>query len=122
MSRGTRSACEVEFPKLLARRDDVDLFDVALEISRDLDPRVDPPACRDWVEARAAELRTDVARAVDETEALRQLASGLCGRHGLAGTSDAYGSIDGSLPHRIIETGRGIPLGLSLVYLAVAGR
>lgn len=122
MNADAGAACDGEFPKLLARRDDVDLFGVAVEISRDVDPDFDAAACLSWIDARAAEIRSDVAVAGDERRAIGVLVASLAGRHGLRGCREAFLSADGSLPHRVIATGRGIPLGLSLIYRAVASR
>ena len=40
--------------------------------------------------------------------------------HGVSGSEAAYRLADGSFLHRVIETGQGIPLSLSLLYMEVA--
>ena len=111
-----------EFLKLLTRRPDVNLVAAALEIARDADPGLDAAAVDAWIEARAAEVRGPVARAESEADALAELGRCLHGVHGLTGSCAAYDTPDGSYLHRVIETGVGLPISLSVLYMAVAER
>ncbi|QDT36368.1 SirB1 family protein [Stratiformator vulcanicus] len=112
--------CDSEFIKLMSARRDVDLVAAALEIARDEDPHVDFERCYLWISDRAAELRGPVASADHECDALRELGKCLAGQHGLNGHATAFCDANGSLLHRVIETGRGLPISLSLIYIAVA--
>jgi len=114
--------CDTEFLKLIARYPQVDLVTAALEIARYIDPSVSFSDCHDWIEARADELRADVAGAESEWEVLTQLGRHLCGRHGLNGDQMAFLTPDGSCLQRVIQARRGIPISLSVLYMAVAGR
>lgn len=114
--------CDTEFLKLLARRRDVDLTTVALELARDAYPKLDFRPTWEWIEARAQELAGPVARARCESAALRELSVCLAEHYGIYGDPQAYDSADSSYLHRIIETGRGIPISLSVLYMAVAQR
>ena len=111
-----------EFWKLACRRRDVNLTAVALEIAVDHDPRCDPAAVTRWLKARADEARGPVAAAADARAALAALADVLCGEHELCGGEAAFDDPAGSLLHRVIETGSGLPIALSLVYMDVARR
>lgn len=122
MNRAPEFADDVEFHKLVARQPDVDLTIAALEIARDADPTVDFGRVLKWIDDRAAELFSTVSRAHSEQDALRELASCLSERCGLAGDATCYDEADSSYLHRVIDTGRGIPISLSLVYMAVANR
>ncbi|MGC1273736.1 MAG: transglutaminase-like domain-containing protein [Planctomycetaceae bacterium] len=112
--------CDREFLKLVTRRSDVDLAGAALEIARDVEPNLDASIVRRWIAARADEVRGPVARAESETEALAELGRCIHGRHGVTGGCAAFETADGSYLHRIIETRTGIPISLSILYLAVA--
>lgn len=112
--------CDSEFLKLLTRRGDIDLTTVSLELARDAYPDLDFRPTWDWIEARAAELAGPVARAPSEDGALRELAECLAEQHGIYGNQEAYDRAESSYLHRVIETGRGIPISLSVLYMAVA--
>jgi regulator of sirC expression with transglutaminase-like and TPR domain len=114
--------CDREFFKLLTRRSDVDLVAVSLEIARDADPQLDAAAVHEWIEQRAAEVRGPVARADSEAEALAELGRCIHETHGLTGGCAAFETADGSYLHKVIETKTGIPISLSILYMAVAAR
>src|SRR6202162_1751982 len=115
-------ACDSEFLKLLTRRGDVDLTVVALELARDAYPGLDFRPVLDWVDDCAGQLSGSIARARCESESLRLLAECLAERHGIFGDDDCYEQPDSSYLHRVIETGRGLPITLSILYMAVADR
>ena len=109
-----------EFCKLLARRQDVDLTRVALELARDAQPNLDFEHTLTWIEKRAVELRSHILRVRSDREMLRELVRCLAGTHGLHGDKMAFQRAECSYINRVIETGIGIPISLSVVYVAVA--
>lgn len=109
-----------EFLKLLQRRADVDLTRAALELCRDAYPNLSFDTTLEWIAARGEELQGPAARAVNERAALEQVADCLAGTYGLCGDKDAYGRADSSYLPRVIESQRGIPISLSVLYMAVA--
>lgn len=111
---------DTEFRKLLTRRTDVNLALAALELARDASPKLDFAKPLAWIEQRGRELRGPVARAESEPGVLEAIAECLSGKYGLRGDADAYQRADGSYLNRVIETGRGIPISLSVLYMAVA--
>lgn len=111
---------DVEFSKLLARRSDVDLTLVALELARDAQPNLDFEHTISWIQKRAAELRSHILRVRSDREMLRELVRCLAGTHGLHGDKMAFQRAECSYINRVIETGVGIPISLSVVYVAVA--
>lgn len=113
---------DAEFRKLLTRRTDVDLTRVALEIARDAQPGLDFQPTLDWIDARAAELAGPVARARTERDALEEIGRCLAERHGIFGDPDSYERDESSFLNRVIETKRGIPISLGVLYMAVAER
>lgn len=112
-------AQDVEFKKLVVRQTDVDLTRVALEIARDAYPELDLAEPLDWIRQRADELRPGLA-ARDDLETLLALSACLADEHGLAGSPEAYEDPDSSYLQKVIETGQGIPISLSAIYMAVA--
>jgi regulator of sirC expression with transglutaminase-like and TPR domain len=113
---------DVEFAKLLARASSVDPTLVALELARDAYPDLDFQHTFDWLARRGREL-TDVAiKASSERDLLRNIGRCLAGTHGLHGSREAFQRPESSYLHRVIETGVGIPISLSLVYVAAAQR
>ena len=113
---------DVEFAKLLLRSDDVDLAAAALELARDSDPLLNFSQTLGWLDRCAEELSGPVARATNERDLLEALAGCLSGTHGLTGSAEAYRSPAGSYLPDVIRTGHGIPISLSVIYLAVAER
>ena len=113
-------SCDTEFTKLLARRSDIDLPCVALELARDAYPDLDFSKTFEWLEARAEELSRPIARAQSELVALQELTQCLAETHGLHGDIKAYGRADSSYLQRVIQTKCGIPISLSVLYMAVA--
>jgi regulator of sirC expression with transglutaminase-like and TPR domain len=115
-------ACDSEFLKLLTRRGDIDLAVLSLELARDAYPDLDFRAVLDWLDRCASQLSGSVVRAQGEPESLQLLAECLAERHGIFGDDDCYERADSSYLHRVIETGRGLPITLSVLYMAVAER
>ncbi|MES2793364.1 MAG: tetratricopeptide repeat protein [Planctomycetota bacterium] len=115
-------AKDAEFTKLLARRDDVELTTAALELARDAYPQLDFSATQDWIARRASEIAPRILQAPSEEHALGLLAECLSGKHGITGSRTAYLQADSSYLNRVIETSRGIPISLSVIYMAVANQ
>ncbi len=113
-------ACDSEFVKLMTRSPDVDLTNAALELARDTYPNLEFGPVHQWIEGVAENLAKSVNFARCDREAVKFLQEELANRHGLNGSREAYDSPDGSYLHRIVETKRGIPIGLSVLYMAVA--
>jgi len=109
-----------EFRKLLAKRRDVNLTTAALELARDAYPDLDFGSFFAWINDRAGELTVPLARAHGDEQTLAALAACLAGTHGITGNAESYETADGSFLHRVIETKSGIPISLSVLYMAVA--
>jgi len=111
-----------EFQKLLHRQAIVDLTTVALELARDIYPGLEFSPVRDWIAERAGELSGPIARSLVESDALKQLGQWLTSQHGLCGETDDAASAEAACLNRVIQTGRGASLSLSLIAMAVAER
>ncbi|MDA0586736.1 MAG: tetratricopeptide repeat protein [Planctomycetota bacterium] len=113
---------DTQFLKLLQRRSDVDLTVAALELARDAHPDLDFDLVHNWVSARADEIRPLVVRAASERESLELLAQVIADEYGIVGSPAAYESASGSFLNEVIEERQGIPISLSVLYMAVAGQ
>jgi regulator of sirC expression with transglutaminase-like and TPR domain len=114
-------SADAEFLKLLRRQDDqVDLTTAALELARDAYPKLSFDPTLAWIEGRAAELRGPMTRAGSDEAILGELAECLALHHGIIGSSEIYEHADGSFLNRVIEQKTGIPISLSVLYMAVA--
>lgn len=111
-----------EFLKLLSHHSDVDLTRVSLEIARDAYPDLDFSKTFNWIDQRADELAGVVALAKTEREALEEISKCLCDKYGIQGRADSFHHVDSSYLNRVIETGTGIPISLSILYMAIGNR
>jgi regulator of sirC expression with transglutaminase-like and TPR domain len=119
MTTESNFARDPEFRGLLSRQPDVDLTRAALELARDSYPDLDFQPTLDWIAARADQLRPLVLRSSSEREALSLVAQSLSIEYQITGSHAAYAEADGSFLHRIIDKRRGIPISLSVLYMAV---
>ncbi|MBT6157815.1 MAG: tetratricopeptide repeat protein [Planctomycetaceae bacterium] len=122
MIGGRDYSSDSEFQKLCARRDDADLTIAALELARDAYPGLQFDETLEWIDTRARDLSGPVAHARTEMDMLGELANAIGQTHGVFGDSAAYDRVESSYLHKVIETRRGIPISLSVLYIAVAGR
>jgi regulator of sirC expression with transglutaminase-like and TPR domain len=113
-------SADPEFLRLVGRSEEVDLLQIALEIARDADPELDFAPTLAWVTARGHEVARAMASCADDRDCLAQLGQRIAGEHGITGAAEAYETADGSFVNRAIETGRGIPICVSVLYMAVA--
>jgi regulator of sirC expression with transglutaminase-like and TPR domain len=109
-----------QFTRLVQRHSDVCLTTLALELARDRSPQLEFQPTLDWIAARGEELRRRVMRTTSERETLEVAAEMLAEQHGIIGASESYDEPDGSFLNRVIELRRGIPISLSVLYLAVS--
>jgi regulator of sirC expression with transglutaminase-like and TPR domain len=113
-------SADTEFSKLLIRTNDVDLTRVALELTRDAYPDIEFEDTLDWINARSNELAGSVAGAWSEADALGRISQVIGETHAIFGDESVYTLADSSFLPRVIETKRGIPISLSVLYMAVA--
>lgn len=113
---------DTEFRKLLTRREDIHLPTAALELARDADPELDFRETLEWIDARSRDVAGPLARAQNDKEMLRELAACLGGEYGLSGSADCYAEPESSFLNCVIERRTGLPIALSILYMAVAER
>ena len=113
---------DFEFQKLMARDNDVDLVTVALELARDANAELQFDQTLEWLDAQALKLKPVVIRSRTEHEALQALSDHLGTTCELGGDTDAYSQAASSYLDRVVIDRRGIPITLSVIYMAVAER
>ncbi len=111
-----------EFQKLLRRQRNVNLPVAALELARDFDPQVRFDETLDWIDSRARSLSGKIVAQQDARESLEILVSELAQRDGFHGNNECFKRPESSFLHKVIETRLGLPLTLSLVYMAVGNK
>lgn len=108
-----------EFSRLLHHESQIDLTRAALELARDDQPDLVFEHVLIWVRQRACELSGRVALAEDDRALVQCFVQCLAGQHGLAGDTICYHQAEGSYLNHVIESRQGLPISLSLIYMAV---
>lgn len=109
-----------EFMKLLERRQNIDLTLVSLEIARDAYPQLEFEPTLEWIRNRVRETSGPISRSSSEVDMVSELGACLFGQHGIRGHKDSYKTPDSTYLHKVIENRQGLPISLSLLYMAVA--
>lgn len=109
-----------QFMRLVRRERDVDLVVAALEIARDAQPELDFEPTLRKLRSAVSEITRPVAMAGDEVSELNVLVEFLTDELNLHGTQENFDSADSSYLNCVLDTGRGIPISLSVIYMAVA--
>jgi len=112
------------FKRLAGRPDDaIDLAEGAFLIARDEYPALDISACRAQIDAMGDEVRPRVAEAGSNPFAIIDaLGMYLFRELGFRGNTEDYFDPRNSYLNDVLERRRGIPITLSIVYMAVAAR
>ena len=106
--------------RLVRRESDVDLVVAALEIARDFQPDLDFAPTQKKLRKAISELTRPIALAGDEVSELNLLVQYLSENLNLHGHHESFDSADCSYLNCVLETGRVIPISLSLIYMAIA--
>jgi regulator of sirC expression with transglutaminase-like and TPR domain len=111
---------DTQFMRLVRRETDVDLVTAALEIARDgqMELQFEPTLGR--LRKSVARLTHPVTQAGSELEELKLLIRHMTEELNLRGDYDCFAEAESSYLNRVLETGRGIPISLSVIYLSVA--
>ena len=109
-----------QFVRLVRRERDVDLVVAALEIARDAQPDLDFEPTLRKIRKAVSELTRPIAMAGDEVAELNVMIQYLTESLNLHGNSESFEAPDSSYLNRVVETGVGIPISLSMIYMAVA--
>ncbi len=118
---GTQNARE-RFAALAAGDDrEIDLAEAALQIAREARPELDVDRCLAALDSLAKDAREFVGDA-DGLEAVVRLNEYLYQHEHFAGNRGGYYDVKNSFLDQVLETRRGIPITLAVVYLEVARR
>jgi regulator of sirC expression with transglutaminase-like and TPR domain len=99
-----------------------DLEKGALLLSRFSYPGIEPSVYSGWMDQIAEQIRSDLPSAAEPSLIFRRLNAFLFGALGFTGNQSHYYDPDNSFLHRVIESRRGIPVSLSVLYLLLARR
>lgn len=111
---------EIEFPHLINRATGIDLQRAALELAKDEYPDLDVDYYLKWMSEVANSLKPRVSTCESELDVLKILSRELAEERGFFGNSEAFRDVRCSYLNRVIDTGRGLPITLSLVYMGIA--
>ncbi len=106
----------------LVRRADADLAEAALLCAAGCDPEVDVDVQLLRIDALADQLRGTGRERLRGEMAARTLAQHLGAGLGFHGDPERFHDPDSSLLHRVLDTRQGLPITLSVVYVAIARR
>ncbi len=120
MLRFEQFSQDTQFLRLVHREPDVDLVAAGLEIARDVHPNLDFSPTHAALQQAVARLTHPITRAGSDFDELKLLVCYMTEEMGLYGRPDCLDDVDAHYLHKVLETGRGIPISLSLLYLHVA--
>ena len=106
----------------LAADAQTDLEKGAFLLCRFAYPGVDYSVYSGWLDRVAAKIQDDLPSDADAAQTFQKVNGHLFRAMGFAGNEARYYDPDNSFLHRVIETRRGIPVTLAVLYLLVAGR
>lgn len=111
-----------EFLRLLSGDDTVDLSLVALEVARDLYPELDPSDYLGRLDALAERVRDRCPPGAMARRILGQINWVLFVEESFRGNDESYYDPRNSFLNEVLDRKLGIPISLSMIYLAVADR
>lgn len=106
----------------LVRRNDADLAEAALLCAKTVDPDVNITRELLRVDALADAWRTHGFTDGAPHQSAMDLAAYLGGNQGFIGDTQTYYKPENALLHRVLDTKRGLPISLAIVYAAIARR
>lgn len=108
------------FRLLVADPDAIPLFEAAASIALDAYPTLDLQGVLDGVDAMAAEVAKACRGTGSEHARLERLLRFFHQTQGFAGNVTSYYDPDNSYLHRVMETRRGIPISLAVLFVELA--
>jgi regulator of sirC expression with transglutaminase-like and TPR domain len=108
------------FASLVQQDDSIPLFEAALSIAQDADPQLDLGATQLEIDTLAARLRRRIPQDASHVQKLRLLNHYFYHELGFAGNVNNYYDPDNSYLHCVINSRRGIPISLAVVYMELA--
>lgn len=111
---------DAQFLRLVRREADIDLVVATLEIARDQQPGLDFAATLETIRSSVASLTRSVAMAGNDINELNLLINHLTTDLNLRGDDRCFDESQASCLNCVLESGRGLPITLSVIYMAIA--
>jgi len=111
-----------QFQRLFRGDESVDLVVINLEIAGDVDPEVDAGACLAAIDAIADRVRERCPEGAGALDVIAQINQALFVEDEYRGNTEDYFDPRNSYLNQVVERRLGIPISLSILYAAVAGR
>ena len=108
------------FAALVQQDNDIPLFEAALTIAQDDDPRLDLTACMVELDKFAVRLKRRLPTNVAQIAKLRLLNNFFYQELGFAGNVNDYYDPDNSFVNVLLRTRRGIPISLAVLWMELA--
>jgi len=108
------------FSALVQQDEDFPLFEAALAIAQDADPWLDFAAIQETVDSFAAQVLRRLPAGASDVQKLRMLNHFFYNELGFAGNVNDYYDPGNSYLQRVIESRRGIPISLAVIYMELA--
>ncbi|HCY64799.1 MAG TPA: transglutaminase [Oxalobacteraceae bacterium] len=108
------------FSALVQQDEDFPLFEAALAIAQDADPWLDFGAVQETVDSLAAQLQRRLPGDASDIQKLRLLNHFFYNELGFAGNVNDYYAPTNSYLQRVLESRRGIPISLAVIYIELA--
>ena len=108
------------FSSLVQQDESIPLFEAALSIAQDIDPQLDLGATQLEVDTMAARLSKRLPSDASHVQKLRMLNHFFYQELGFAGNVNNYYDPDNSYLHCVLNSRRGIPISLALLYMELA--
>lgn len=108
------------FAALVQDDEHIPLFEAALSIAQDDDAALDLTACMLEIDKFAARLKRRLPADIATIPKLRLLNNYFYQELGFAGNLNDYYNPDNSYLHKVLETRRGIPISLAIIYMELA--
>ncbi len=108
------------FAALVQEDEHIPLLEAALSVAQDDDPTLDLTACQLEIDRFAARLRRRMPADIATIPKLRLLNNFFYQELGFAGNLNDYYNPDNSYLHKVLETRRGIPISLAVIYIELA--
>ncbi|HSI60353.1 MAG TPA: tetratricopeptide repeat protein [Ideonella sp.] len=110
------------FAALVADDASFSVLEAAIAIGQDVDPTLDPQTVLAEIDGLAARLKRRLPPDASALHRLRTLNRYFFRELGFAGNVNDYYDADNSYLHKVLETRRGIPISLALLYAELAGQ
>lgn len=108
------------FSMLVQEDDNIPLFEAALAIGQDIQPDLDLERIQEELDELAARLLQRLPDDASLIQRLRMLNHYFYNELGFSGNINDYYLPDNSYLHRVLETRRGIPISLAVLYMEMA--